>query len=149
MTVGKLIISIAVFIGIALFKNTNPKLLKVILLGFILSFISSFFDRDFLFDISFLSFGFLVLIFLIYNIINKKWLPTLIALPILVLFIFKTQYWPYLSEIQIAMFIPVITYMIIIKNYKTYKNQIAILTILVAFAISEIIRLADYMMAAN
>ncbi|WP_299339423.1 hypothetical protein [uncultured Psychroserpens sp.] len=149
MTIGKLIISFAVFISIALFENTNPKLLKVILLGFILSFISSFFDRDFLFDISFLSFGFLVLIFLIYNIINKKWLPTLIALPILVLFIFKTQYWSYLSEIQTAMFIPVITYMIIIKNYKTYKNQIAILTILVAFAISEIIRLADYMMAAN
>ncbi|MCD2260995.1 hypothetical protein [Psychroserpens luteolus] len=149
MTLGKPIISIAVFIGILLFNKTNPKVLKVILLGFVLSFISSVFNKDFIIDVSFLTFGFLTLSFLIYVVYNKQWLPSIIVVFPLLSFIFKSQFWPYASEIQALMVVPIIAYVIALNNLKGYKNQISILTILVAYSISEVIRFVNYLISVN
>ncbi|WP_298900052.1 hypothetical protein [uncultured Psychroserpens sp.] len=149
MTLGKLIISIAVLIGILLFNKTNPKVFKVILLGFILSFISSFFDKDFIIDVSFLTFGFLTLSFLIYVIDNKQWLSSIIVVFPLLSFIFKSQHWPYASEIQTLMIVLIIAYVIALNNLKNYKNQISILTILVAYSISEVLRFVNYLISVN
>ena len=149
MSIGKLIISLAVFTGILLFKKTNPKFLKIILLGYILSFISSFFDENLPINISFLSFGILTFIFIANSIYSKKWLSIIISLSMLISFIFKVQHWPYALEIQMMMIVPIIAYVLIIKNYNEHKDQISILTILVAYAISEIIRFVNYLIAIN
>ncbi|MFT4611026.1 MAG: hypothetical protein ACJA1H_000817 [Glaciecola sp.] len=149
MSLGKLIISVAVFIGILMFNKTNTKFLKIILLGYILSFISSFFDENSSIDISYLSFGILTLIYSVYSIYSKKWLSIILALSTLISFIFKTQHWPYMLETQTLMIVPTIAYILALKNYKPYKDEVSIQTILVAYAISEIIRLVNYLIAIN
>jgi len=149
MSLGKIIISIAVFAGILLLKRTKPNLLQLLLVGFVLSFISSFFDGNMFFDFSFLTFGILNLIYFIYSIYNKRWLPALISVFVLVSFIFKIQHWPYMFEIQTSMVIPIILFVVAIVNIKGYKNEISILGIIAAYALSEVIRFINYIIVVN
>jgi len=144
MSLGRIIISIAVIIGINLFQKTKPKFLKAILIGFILSFLSSFFDGKLFFSFSFLGFGILVLVFLIYSLYYKNWLPASISIFALVSFIFKAQYWPYGSDIRASMLIPITLFLITLFNFKKHKNYISILTIIVAYEVSEFINLLSF-----
>jgi hypothetical protein len=137
MPIGKTIIAIGVCIGILLFQKTNPKFLKAIIIGFVLSFLSSFFDGKFFFGFSFLIFGISVLSYFIYAFYHKHWLPASISVFALVSYIFATQHWPYYSEIRASMLIPIILFLVTIFNFKKYENQISILTIIVSYEISE------------
>ena len=147
MTLGKAIITIAACIGILLFQKTKPKFLQILLFGFILSFVSSFFDRNLFVDFSFLSFGFLISTYLTYSLYHKNWLPASISTFALISFVFKIQRWPYIGEIQLSMIIPIILLIIVVFNFKKYKNELAILGIITAYAISEVIRFINYLIA--
>ena len=74
MTYEKIIIGIGILIGILLFKKTKPKLLVGILTGLIISFVLSITQNELLTNISFISFGILSLIFVVYSGIKRKWL---------------------------------------------------------------------------
>ena len=149
MHLGKIIVAIAILIGLILFQKTKPKILKLFLAVFILNFLSSFFYGDLFFYFSFLSFGIVVLGYFIYCLYTKNWIPSLISLFALVSFIFKAQHWPYETEIRTAMVIPIILFLTTLYNFKKYKNQISIITFIVAYEISEIIRLLNYIITAN
>ncbi len=149
MSLGKIIISIAIFIGIQLLQKTEPKFLKIILTGFILSFLSSFFDGKLFFHFSFLSFGILVLAYFIYSLYYKNWLPASISVFALMSFVFKAQHWPYGSEIRAAMLISIVLFIISVFNLKKYESQISILTIIVSYEISEVINLLGYNTSIN
>lgn len=149
MSLGKIVIAIAVFIGINLFNKTEPKFLKILLIGLILSFLASFLDVPLAYEFSMLSFAILVLGFFIYSLYYKNWLPASISIFALVSFIFKVQHWPYGSEIQLAMIIPIILFIITLFNFKKFKNQISILIIIASYEISEVIRFIDYIIVSN
>ena len=149
MSLDRVIIAISIFIGIFLFQKTNPKFFKILLTGFILSFLSSYFSGDLFVFFSLLSFGILVLIYFIYSLYNKAWIPASISFFTLMSFIFKAQYWPYASEIQSVMIIPMFLFIITIFNLKKYKNQISILGIIVAYEISEFIHFINTLFAYN
>jgi hypothetical protein len=149
MSIGRTIIAIGVFIGISLFQKTKPKFLKVLLIGFILSFLSSFFGDKLFINFSFLLFGISVLTYFIYSLYYKSWLPGMVSVFALVSFIFQAQYWPYGSEIRAAMLIPITLFLITVFNFKKYENQISILVIIVSYEISEFINLLDYNISLN
>lgn len=149
MTLGRTIIAIAIFFGIIFFNKTESKFLKIVLIGFILSFLSSFIDIPLSNEISMLSFGILVLVFLMYSLYYKSWLPASISIFALVSFIFKVQHWPYGSEIQLSMTIPIILYLIALIRFKKYKNQISIITIIVSYEISEFIGFINHIISSN
>ena len=149
MSLGKIIILISLCIGLFLLKKTKPRALQMLVVGFAVSIALSFLDRFWNTDFSFLSFGILVFIYLFYAISNKKWIPILISGLVLVSFVFKANSWPYALEIQLSMIVPVILFLIARFNLRTFKNEISILGILAAYAISEVIRFSNFMLATN
>lgn len=143
MSYKKIIFLIAVIIGILLFQRTKPNILKGILIGLILSIGIPFFENELLTTISFLSFGVLVFIFSIHRGFNKKWLSLIIGLFAFILFFFRAMYFPYINELRLSMLIPILCYMMIFKKWELYKTELSILTILVAYELSEFIKLVE------
>jgi len=143
MSNDKLILSIGFIVGILLFKNTKPNLLKGILIGLIISFGISFFDNKALVNISYLSFGVFSLIFGIYSGINKKWLHLIIGLFVFISFLFKMMHFPFSNEVKLLMLIPIIAYIISLIKLKSYKNGLSISTIFVAYLLTEFIVLLE------
>ena len=141
MSLGRIIISISACIGVLLFQKTKPRFLQIMLIGFIISFILSFFEQKIFFQFSFISFGALIIAFFIYSIYYKNWLPTFISAFALISFIFMSQNWPYGSEIQASMLIPIILFFIVILNFKKFVNQFSILAIIAAYEIYQFINL--------
>ena len=138
----RIIILIGIIIGIILFKKTKPNFLKGILIGFILSFAISFFENELISaTISRLSFGILIFVFSVYNGINKKWLNLIIGLFAFTSFFFKSMYYPYASELQLLMIIPLIIYIVILAKDKLENNQLSILTILAAYELTDFLKL--------
>lgn len=140
-TIIKIIIILAIFFGIFSFQKLESKLLKVLFFGFVLSFISSFFDRDLFFDFSFISFGIFVLTYFIYSLYLKKLVPASISFFALASFIFKILYWPFASEIRVVMLIPLVLFIISLINFEKYKSQISILSIIAAYEFTEFFQL--------
>ena len=91
-----------------MFHKTKPLFLQIILALLMVSFGISFFRFETLSMISFVSFGLLALIFLVYIGLQKKWLGVIIPLFAVISILFKSMYWPYGNEIKLAMLIPII-----------------------------------------
>lgn len=143
MTYGKIIILLSIIIGIFLFNKTKPNFSKAILIGLILSFSASFFENDLIANISFLSFGILSLVFSIYSGINKKWLSLIICLFAFISFLFKSMYYPYANELKLSMLIPIVCYALTFRKLESYKAELSILTIFVAYELSEFLKLIE------
>ncbi len=128
--------------GLFLLNKTKPVFLKVTLLILVSCSILSFYqDSDLINTISFLGFGILALVFSIYSGINKKWLNLIIGLFAFVSFFFKVMYYPYANELKLSMIIPIIIYIVLLIKNKLENNQLSILTILVAYELTEFLKL--------
>ena len=143
MTYEIIIIGIGVLIGLSLFKKTNPIFIKGILVGLVVTFVLTFFGQQLLTDISFFSFGILTLIFTVYSGMNKKWLNLIVGLFAFVSFFFILMNYPFANELKLLMIIPIFCYLLIFRNWKKYNNELSILTILVAYELTEFLRLAE------
>ena len=124
-----------------MFHKTKPLFLQIILALLMVSFGISFFRFETLSMISFVSFGLLALIFLVYIGLQKKWLGVIIPLFAVISILFKSMYWPYGNEIKLAMLIPIICYLLIVSKRKKYLNELSILTIFIGYEVSELISL--------
>jgi hypothetical protein len=141
MTYVRIIILIGIIIGILLFKKTKPNFSKGLLIGFVLSLGISFFGTELSKTISFLSFGILTFIFSVYSGINKKWLNLIIGLFAFVSFFFKSMHFPYGSELELSMIIPIIVYLVILGKDKFKNKQLSILTILIVYELTDFLKL--------
>ncbi|WP_452227660.1 MULTISPECIES: hypothetical protein [unclassified Lacinutrix] len=142
MTYEKIIIGAGALMGLFLLNKTKPVFLKVTLLILVSCSILSFYqDSDLINTISFLGFGILALVFSIYSGINKKWLNLIIGLFAFVSFFFKVMYYPYANELKLSMIIPIIIYIVLLIKNKLENNQLSILTILVAYELTEFLKL--------
>ncbi|HZH70132.1 MAG TPA: hypothetical protein VFD80_06760 [Flavobacteriaceae bacterium] len=137
MTYGRIIVLIGVLIGLLLIKNTKPKFLKGLLIGLIVSFGISFFKTELSFIISIYSFKVLCLTFIVYSGIKRKWLSLLIGFFALVSFFAKLMYWPYANELRLVMIVPILCYLMTLRKWESYKTELSILTIFVAYELSE------------
>ena len=144
MAFAKIIIGIGILIGILLFKKTKPKLLVGILVGLIISFVLSFIENELLTNISFISFGILSLIFFAYSGIKRKWLNLVIGLFAFVSFFSKLMHYPYANELKLLMIIPILSYALTFWKKEKYENELSILTIFVAYELSEFIKLTEH-----
>ncbi len=143
MTYEKIIIGIGILIGIFLFKKTKPKFLVGILVGLIISFLLSFIENQLLTNISFISFGILSLLFFVYSGIKRKWLNLIIGIFAFVSFFSKLMHYPYANELKLLMIIPIVSYALTFRKREEYKNELSILTIFVAYELSEFIKLTE------
>ncbi len=141
MTYGRIIVLIGVLIGLLLIKKTKPNFLKGILIGLIVSYGMSFLDNALLVDISFLSFGVLSLIFTVYSGLKRKWLSLIIGLFLFVSFIAHILYLPYANELRLLMIVPILCYLMTFRKWESYKTELSILTIFVAYELSEFLRI--------
>lgn len=144
MNYGKIIIGFGILIGILLFKKTKPKLLVGILVGLIISFILSFIENQLLNNISFISFGILSLIFLVYSGTKKNWLNLIIGIFVFVSFFSKLLHYPYANELKLLMIIPIVSYALTFRKKEKHKNELSILTIFVTYELSEFIKLTEH-----
>jgi hypothetical protein len=143
MNYGKIIIGIGILIGILLFKKTKPKLLVGILVGLIISFALSFIENQLLTNISFISFGIFSLIFSVYSGIKRKWLNLIIGIFAFVSFFSKLMHYPYANELKLLMIIPIVCFGLTFIKKEKFKNELSILTIFVAYELSEFIKLIE------
>ena len=144
MNYEKTIIGIGILIGILLFKKTKPKILVGILVGLIISFAISFIENQLLANISFISFGILSLIFSVYSGIKRKWLNLIIGIFAFVSFFSKFMHFPFANELKLLMIVPIISYAVTFIKKEKYENELSILTIFVAFELSEFIKLTEH-----
>jgi hypothetical protein len=144
MTYGNIIIGIGILVGIFLFKKTEPKLLVGVLIGLIISFVLSLIESELLTNISFVSFGVLSLIFFVYSAIKRKWLNLIIGLFAFVSFFSKLMHYPYANELKLLMIVPIVCYALTFRKKEKYKNELTILTIFIAYELTEFIKLTEY-----
>lgn len=137
MTYGRIIVLIGVLIGLLLIKKTKPNFIKGILIGLIFSFGISFFKTELSFIISIYSFKVLSLTFIIYSGIKRKWLSLIIGLFAFVSFFAKFMYWPYANELRLLMIVPILCYLMTFRKWESYKTELSILSIFVAYEFSE------------
>lgn len=140
----KILIGIGVLIGLLLFKQTKPLYLKVVLIGLSITYGLGYFAVFPLGTVSFLLFGVFVLAFSVWCGLNKKWIGLIIGFFTLISFIFNLVSFPYAYELKLAMLIPIISYALIFRKLDTYKYELSILTILVSYELSELIKIIQF-----
>lgn len=143
MTYQKIIIGIGVLAGFFLLPKTRPTLLKVILIGFIVSFGLSFFLEKLLINLSFFSFGVLTLGFSIHQGVNEKWRNFTIGLFAFLSFIWSLMHWLFIGELRFLMIIPITIYLWILIKKQESKNELSIITILACYELSEFLILME------
>lgn len=136
----RIIIIIGICVGILLYKKTKPNFLKGVLVALLLSLILPFSEINALINIAFVSFGVLSFIYSIYSVLHKNWLNLVIGLAAFVSFFFKIQHYPYTSLIQLLMVIPIACYFLRFVKKKRMIKELSIVTLFVAYEISEFIR---------
>ena len=146
MNLEKIIIGIGILIGIFLIKKTKPKLIVGILVGLIISFVLSFAGNQLLTNISFVSFGILSLIFSVHSVIKRKWQNLIIGIFAFILFCAKLLHFPYAYELKLLMIIPIVSYALIFREKRKYKNELSVLTIFVTYELIEFINLIEFWM---
>lgn len=137
----EIIIIIGLLIGIFLFKTTQPKFLKAILIGLIVTSTLFFIENKILINISFYGFGILTLLFTIYSGLKRKWLNLTIGFFAFASFVFSAMNFPYANELKLLMIIPILCYILTFIKFKEYKNAVSISTILAAYELTEFLEL--------
>lgn len=139
MTYEKIIFGIGILIGILFLNKTTPKLLVLILISWVISFVLLFIENQLLTNFSFVSFGIISFIFIIYSGIKRKGLNLIIGFFAFASFISKIMNYPYENELKLLMIFPIASYILILKEKENYKNELSILTIFVAYELSEFV----------
>lgn len=134
-----IVFGIGTLIGILLFRQTKPILLKIILTGLALcvglSYLNGFIDIN----IPFFSFGVLTFGFIIWCGIKVKWVSLIIGFFAFLSFIWSFMNLQYWGQIQFSMIIPISCYIWVLYKKRNFKKEISILTSLVSFELSEFI----------
>ena len=126
----EIIFGIGVLIGLLFLKKTNPILLKIILIGISICYVFGLLNFAMTSTIGFVGFGIFSLIFGVYCLIKNLWLHAVIGIFATLAIIQGLMNWPYYSEMQLAMIVPIICFIIICLNWRNNVNQISISTIL-------------------
>ncbi len=139
MNFEQIIFLVGALIGLLFFRQTKPVILKIILIGLILSVGLSFFKEYIDINISFFSFGLLTLGFTIWCAIEGKWTSMLIGLFAFTSFIWSFMNLQHWGELQFLMIIPLSLYLLTWFKKKEFKNEISVLTALAGFELSEFV----------
>jgi hypothetical protein len=139
MDYTKIIIGVGLFFGIIYFKKTNPNYLKLIVIGFIISFSISLFEIGRLKSLGFYLFGLMSLLYSVHCVVKMKW--NKIVISFFAFFTFLAMYFqfPFSNERKIALIIPVVLALFLIKNIKKNENEIAIIFILSSYQCKELL----------
>lgn len=70
---------------------------------------------------------------------QKKVMILLIAIPIIVLYIFKTQHWPYVNQLRMANIIAIIPFIICLTQFRKYKNEFGFMAIMSCDALINVL----------
>ena len=146
MTQTKILIGIGVPIGLLLFKQTKPLFLKVILIGLAITYGLGYFAEFPLGTLAYALFAVFALAFSVWCGFNQKWTGLIIGIFTVISYIFNLMSFPYAYELKLAMLIPIISYALIFRKLKAYKNELSVLTILVSYEISELIQIIQFWM---
>ena len=141
-TVQDIIIWIGIILGVVLFKWTKPVILKVILVGLILTFVLPFLSSNILIiNVTSIAFGILSLTYSIYCALDKNWTNLIIGIFAFTTFFWALLSWPYYGELQLSMLIPFGIYILIVIKWKKNINQLSILSIFGMYELSVFLRL--------
>lgn len=133
----EVIFGIGVLIGLLLFKKTNPILLKIILVGLAVCFFLGLLNVSIIAStIGFIGFGILSFIFAVYCLVKKLWLEAVIGIFATITIIQGIMNWPYYSEMQLSMIIPILCFIIICVNWKRHIHQISISIVLTFYMLT-------------
>ncbi|QIJ88359.1 hypothetical protein C7H62_0550 [Mesoflavibacter sp. HG96] len=124
-----------------LIKKIKPKFIVGILAGLIISLILSFIENELLKNISFISFGILSLIFVIYSGLKRKWLNLIIGLFAFVSFFSKLNHYPYANVLKLLIAIPIVCFILTLRKKEKHENELSILIILFTYELTEFIKL--------
>ena len=139
MNVEILIFRIGILIGLLLFGITKQKFVKGILIGLIISYALSFFKIQLLTTVGHISFIILCLVYSIHSVINKNWRNLIIGFFAFASLLFGILHWNYGGEVQLSMLIPIVAYLSLFTKWRKYKSEISVLTIFVAYEISQFV----------
>lgn len=123
--------------GILLFRKTQPTFLRVILIGLIITFLLTFTTQKLLINISFFGFGILTLIFTVLSGLRKKWLNLIIGFFAFGSFVFSAMHFPYSNGLKLLMIVPIISYILSLRQRENYENALSISTLLIAYLFTE------------
>ena len=139
MLIAKIILGIGTISGILLYKKTNPLFLKIILIGFLFSYLLGYYVVWPIGTVSFLLFGVFVLTFMIWCGIKRKWLQAIISLFVIVSFVFILENYPYANEMKLLMILPILIQLWIFWNWRKHVKELSILIILFAYELTELL----------
>ncbi len=139
MNFEKILFGIGALIGLLLFRQTKPIILKIILIGLALSVGLSFFTEYININIPFFSFGLLTLGFTIWCGIQGKWTSMIIGLFAFLSFTWSFMNFQHWGLLQFLMIIPLGLFIWTLYKRKEFKDEISVLTAIAAFELSEFI----------
>lgn len=136
-----IILGIGTILGLYFFRKIKPTYLKVIFIGFSISFALPYFEKQEITNIGYFGFGLFSILYLIHCLIKKN-IPNII-ISIFAFFSFVSMYmgFPFANERKLMMIIPIITYFITLKKIRQYENEISILTILTSYELAELMNI--------
>ena len=138
MTQQEIIFGIGIVAGLLLYPKTKQTIIKVILIGLIISLGLAFFKNQLLTNLSFFSFGILTLVFSIQQSVIGKWTNSVIGLFAFLSFIWSLFQYPFIGELRLLMLLPIGIYIwTLIKKWKT-ENGLSVLTVLAFYELSEL-----------
>ncbi|PHR90804.1 MAG: hypothetical protein COA80_15360 [Leeuwenhoekiella sp.] len=141
-TLQDIIIWIGIILGVVLFKWTKPVILKVILVGLILTFVLPFLSTNILIiNVTSIAFGILSLTYSIHCAINKNWTNLIIGIFAFATFFWALLNWQYYGELQLLMIIPFGIYILTVIKWKKNINQLSLLSIFGMYELSVFLRL--------
>ena len=137
----KIVLSIGILIGIYLFKKTTHVFIKIIFIGFVISFLTIFIDPGVVKAVGYWMFGLLALSFAFYNITKNKILLVIIGIHNFGIFCWGILGFPYYSELYLLTLAPAVAFIIIFIKSKKYINQFSIISIFTGYQIVQLSRL--------
>ncbi len=141
MIYERIILLTAIIASIRFYKETKPKLLKVIVVGVILCYLLKFTGIQYFVTITFFTFGILSFIYTIMSGLNKKWLNLVIGLFTFMSFLFKLMEYTYWSIFRLLLILPILCYIFSFRKLKSNSNELGILTLLIAYDIIDFLNL--------
>ena len=143
MIYEEIILGVGLVTGLVYYRQLNPNFLKGIFLALVVSFILLKLSQPFLSSISTISLIMLTLMFTIYSGVKKKWLSFIIGLFAFIRLFFGFMHFEGANELKLLMIIPIITFLVVFIKQKDYKKELAILSMLVAYELTNFLQMME------
>ncbi|MFZ6052521.1 hypothetical protein [Halocola ammonii] len=148
----QLIIALAAIFALFRLSKTTDKFANAISFGLIFSVALTLVQIRFVSIAGFVLFMLCLVLVIIYGFKKEnlsKFKKPLIVIPaffVFALYFFQFQHYPYAGAIGLAMIIPVLCYIFLLTRFKSFKNELGFMTIIVAAAAIEVARRFDWLM---